>query len=74
MSDYVPVDFAAYSIADESRQVEKIPQDKFDEKVNEKEKLWRISSLLASVDDDTQILVLPQAESKREVKIIDTKY
>lgn len=38
------------------------------------EKLWRISSLTASVDDETKILILPLPESKRNVKVIETKY
>jgi len=38
------------------------------------EKLWRISSLTASVDDETKILILPLPESKRQVKVADTKY
>jgi len=38
------------------------------------QKLWRISSLTASVDDETKILILPLPESKRQVKVSDTKY
>jgi hypothetical protein len=38
------------------------------------ERIWRISSLTAQVDDDTRILVLPLPESKRPVKIADTAY
>ena len=38
------------------------------------EKIWRISSLTARIDDDTKILVLPVPESKRQNKVIDTKY
>ena len=36
--------------------------------------MWRISSLTASVDDETRILVVPLPESKRKVKVADTKY
>lgn len=65
-ADYVPVDFDSYSIPDKGAQEKgKLPNDA---------KIWRISSLTASVDDDTKILVLPQAESKRAVKIKDTNY
>jgi hypothetical protein len=38
------------------------------------EKIWRISALTTYVDADTKILILPQPESKRKVKIQDTKY
>lgn len=30
--------------------------------------------MTASIDDETKILILPQPESKRSVKIIDTTY
>ena len=36
--------------------------------------MWRISSLTASVDDDTKIMILPLPESKRATKIKETKY
>ena len=42
--------------------------------ISKDEKLWRISSLTASVDDETTILILPLPESKRLVKVADTKY
>lgn len=42
--------------------------------IDKNEKLWRISSLTASVDDETKILILPLPESKRSVKVADTKY
>ena len=42
--------------------------------ISKDEKLWRISSLTASVDDETKILILPVPESKRTVKVTDTKY
>ena len=42
--------------------------------IENKEKVWRISSLTASVDDDTKIMILPLPESKRATKIQDTKY
>lgn len=65
-ADYVPVDFDSYSIPSHEAQPKgPLPKD---------EKIWRISSLTASVDDETKILVLPLAESKRQVKIKDTKY
>lgn len=58
--DHVPVDFDAYSITDLNLHVadEKAP-------IKKDERIWRISSLTASVDDDTKILVLPLPESKR---------
>ena len=43
-------------------------------KLSDEEQLWRISSLTAFVDNETKILLLPLAESKRQTKIIDTKY
>lgn len=62
----MPIDFDAYSIPDKSTSGKgEMPKD---------EKIWRISSLTAAVDDDTKILVLPLPESKRAVKIADTKY
>lgn len=61
-ADYVPIDFDSYSIPDQAaiQAKGKLPNE---------EKIWRISSLTASVDDETKILVLPLAESKRAVKI-----
>lgn len=44
------------------------------ESLTEYDKIWRISSLTAFVDNDTKILLLPQPESKRKTKIIDTIY
>jgi len=65
--DYVPVDFDSYSILD--RGV--VDSEK---ELRKDERIWRISSLTAQVDDDTRILVLPLPESKRPVKIADTAY
>ena len=65
--DYVPVDFDAYSIVDQNKKTEKGP-------LSNDERIYRISSLTAAVDDETKILVLPLPESKRSVKIADTKY
>ncbi len=62
----MPIDFDAYSIPD------KLTKGKG--AVPKEEKIWRISSLTAAVDDDTKILVLPLPESKRAVKISETKY
>ena len=57
----MPVDFDAYSIPDkDSLSKGKLPDTA---------SVWRISSLTAAVDDETKILVLPLAESKRAVKI-----
>ena len=63
--DYVPVDFDAYSIVDQNKKTEKGP-------LSNDERIYRISSLTAAVDDETKILVLPLPESKRSVKIADT--
>ena len=72
-SEYVPVDFDAYSIADAS--CESVDRNELKkEKIQENEKIWRISSLSASVDDETKILVLPVQAAKRKVKIEDTSY
>ena len=51
-TDYVPVDFDAYSIMEKDFQASKDP-------LNPKERIWRISSLVASVDSETRILLLP---------------
>lgn len=67
--DYVPVDFDAYTIPDL-----KLQQKQSDKNLSNEDKIWRISSLTASVDDETKILILPLPESKRRVKIIDTLY
>jgi len=44
------------------------------EKLKDDDQIWRISSLTAYVDSDTKILLMPVPESKRKVKIKDTKY
>lgn len=64
----MPIDFDAYSVEDKDTPLNaRAP-------LKEEDKLWRISSLTAYVDDDTRIILLPEPESKRKVKIIDTKY
>jgi hypothetical protein len=45
-----------------------------DMNITNKEKIWRISSLTAAVDEDTKIVILPLADSKRKIKTQDTKY
>ena len=69
--DYIPVDFDAYSIIADTPALQiadpAAPIDK-------SQKVWRISSLTAQVDDDTRILVLPVPESKRVTKIAETSY
>ena len=65
----MPVDFDAYSIEDP-----KLKNVASDKTLSNEDKVWRISSLTASVDDETKILILPLPESKRHVKIIDTVY
>jgi hypothetical protein len=65
------VDFDSYTIPD--RQTVESPA-KVEELLSQKEKIWRISSLTTFVDADTKILLLPLPESKRSVKIFDTKY
>lgn len=69
--DYIPVDFDAYTIPD--RATVEAPKQA-EEPLPDKEKVWRISSLTTFVDADTKILLLPIPESKRKVKIQDTKY
>lgn len=69
--DYIPVDFDAYTIPD--RATVEAPKQT-EEPLPDKEKVWRISSLTTFVDADTKILLLPIPESKRKVKIQDTKY
>jgi len=56
----VPVDFDAYSIEDP--KLKSVNSDKL---LSNEDKIWRISSLTASVDDETKILILPIPESKR---------
>lgn len=70
-ADYVPIDFEAYSIVDKDINLAQIDKKK---NLDKADKIWRISSLTASIDDDTKILILPLPESKRSVKIVDTKY
>lgn len=65
------MDFDAYSIADKATL--EGAQGKTGA-LDEKERIWRISSLTTYVDADTKILLLPIPESKRKVKIQDTKY
>ena len=72
--DYVPVDFDAYSIRDSNSTFYDLEGDSMLGPMENKEKVWRISSLTASVDDDTKIMILPLPESKRAVKISETQY
>jgi len=68
-ADYVPVDFDAYTIPD----LERVNESKNGD-ISKEEKIWKISSLTASIDDETKILILPQPESKRATKIVETTY
>ena len=70
----MPVDFDAYSIRDKNSAFYDLAEEKMHGPIENKEKVWRISSLTASVDDDTKIMILPLPESKRATKIQDTKY
>ena len=82
--EYVPIDFNAYTIEDQTSKsiaelrdetLEKAKKNQTGESaIDPAEKMWRISSLTASVDDETRILVVPLPESKRKVKVADTKY
>ena len=65
------MDFDAYSIADKNTLAVKGKLD-MNRPLNENEKVWRISSLTAQVDEDTKILLLPLPESKRKTRIQDT--
>lgn len=67
-ANYVPIDFNSYSIEDKNTILNKKADFKEDDKI------WRITSLTAFVDQETNILLLPVPESKRKVKIMDTKY
>lgn len=67
-ANYIPIDFDAYSIEDKNLILNKAQQ------LQEEDQIWRISSLTAYVDNDTKILLLPVAESKRQTKIMDTLY
>ena len=66
---YIPIDFDSYSIVDKELKER-------DQALSllEEDKIWRISSLTMFIDADTKILLLPLAESKRKIKIRDTKY
>jgi len=72
--DYVPIDFDAYTIRDKVTKTAVNESEEAKNKLSSEEKIWRISSLTASVDDETRILILPLPESKRQVKIADTEY
>jgi hypothetical protein len=65
---YIPIDFEAYSIEDPDQPLN--PKAKFEED----DRIWRISSITAFIDDETKILLLPLPESKRKTKIKDTKF
>lgn len=69
----MPIDFAAYTIDDAKKSALESEAD-LDKPVAQDQRLWRISSLTASVDEETKILVLPLPESKRKVKVSETKY
>ena len=58
-SDYVPVDFAAYTIRDSKQDlgISDFESAHLSDQLLESEKIWRISSLTASVDDITSIQV-----------------
>lgn len=53
---------------------EGLSKEALEQPIAKDEKLWRISSLTASVDEETKILILPLPESKRPVKVTDTNY
>lgn len=78
--DYVPIDFGAYTIDDSRSPVltkakaDELEESQLAKAISKEEKLWRISSLTASVDEETKILILPLPESKRKVKVADTSY
>jgi len=64
--EYVPIDFDAYTIMDSKSSVMSqrtetgsLPGDVSKKPIEKDEKMWRISSLTASVDDETTILILP---------------
>jgi hypothetical protein len=40
-------------------------EDLLQKKIEDNEKIWRISSLTSFIDFDTKILLLPMPESKR---------
>eukprot|EP00347_Sterkiella_histriomuscorum_P020837 403336275 len=71
--EYIPVDFDAYSILDKETQNQLFTIDR-SKLLSPEERIWRISSLTTFVDDETKILILPLPESKRKIKIMDTKY
>ena len=58
------MDFDAYSIMDKYTK-DNLALIKDEEEIKPNEKIWRISSLTAFIDDDTKILILPVAESRR---------
>ena len=79
--EYVPIDFQAYTIQDGASPIlakvhseTGLSKEEMAKPVAQDERLWRISSLTASVDDETKILIVPVPESKRSVKVADTKY
>ena len=79
--EYVPIDFQAYTIDDQKSPImnkrteeQSLQAGVLEKTIDKDEKMWRISSLTASVDDETTILILPLPESKRKVKVSETKY
>ena len=67
------MDFESYSIMDKPTLQHMNALD-LHAPIKAEEKIWRISSLTTFVDDETKILILPLPESKRKIKIMDTKY
>lgn len=76
--DNWPIDLEEYDMPSQTlfnkfKNAEQMDDIKL-EKITDDEKIWRIKSLRVSVDEDTRILLLPLPESKREKKLIDTRY
>ncbi|CAI2372594.1 unnamed protein product [Moneuplotes crassus] len=76
--DNWPIDLEEYNIPNDTLYKKWKNEDNIEEEnkknIFENEKIWRIKSLRVSVDEDTRILLLPLPESKREKKLIDTRY
>lgn len=67
-NNYIPIDFDAYSIEDKETILNPHAP------LQDEDKIWRISNLTVFLDLETKILLMPLPESKRAVKIKDTKY
>jgi hypothetical protein len=76
--DNWPIDLEEYDMPDFDTYLKFKNFDQFEDikkkSISSEEKVWRIKKLRVAVDQDTRILLLPLPESKRDHKLIDTRY